>query len=76
MWVSKRRRSKPAAKTSDSLSLSSLPTEPVATSFASARLEARDQGILLYLDETESSLLIWLIQRIWILNITSIWMRL
>ena len=55
MWVSKRRRSKPAAKTSDSLSLSSLPTEPVATSFASARLEARDQGILLYLDETESS---------------------
>jgi len=32
-----------------------LPTEPVATSFASARLEARDQGILLYLDETESS---------------------
>ena len=55
MWVSKRRRSKPAAKTSDSLSLSSLPTEPVATSFASARLEARDQGILLYLDDTESS---------------------
>ena len=55
MWVSKRRRSKPAAKTSDSLSLSSLPTEPVATSFATARLEARDQGILLYLDETESS---------------------
>lgn len=55
MWVSKRRRSKPAAKTGDSLSLSSLPTEPVATSFASARLEARDQGILLYLDETESS---------------------
>ena len=53
--MSKRRRSKPAAKTSDSLSLSSLPTEPVATSFASARLEARDQGILLYLDETESS---------------------
>ena len=55
MWVSKRRRSKPTAKTGDSLSLSSLPTEPVATSFASARLEARDQGILLYLDETESS---------------------
>lgn len=55
MWVSKRRRSKPAAKTSDSLSLSSLPTQSVATSFASARLEARDQGILLYLDETESS---------------------
>ena len=55
MWVSKRRQSKSAAKTSDSLSLSSLPTEPVATSFASARLEARDQGILLYLDETESS---------------------
>ncbi len=55
MWVSKRRQSKPAAKTSDSLSLSSLPTEPVATSFATARLEARDQGILLYLDETESS---------------------
>lgn len=53
--MSKRRRSKPAAKTGDSLSLSSLPTEPVATSFASARLEARDQGILLYLDETESS---------------------
>jgi len=53
--VSKRRQSKPAAKTSDSLSLSSLPTEPVATSFATARLEARDQGILLYLDETESS---------------------
>ena len=53
--MSKRRQSKPAAKTGDSLSLSSLPTEPVATSFASARLEARDQGILLYLDETESS---------------------
>lgn len=53
--MSKRRQSKPAAKTSDSLSLSSLPTEPVATSFATARLEARDQGILLYLDETESS---------------------
>lgn len=53
--MSKRRQSKPATKTSASLSLSSLPTEPVATSFASARLEARDQGILLYLDDTESS---------------------
>lgn len=62
--VSRRRPSSPSAsnraartaRPSDStIDLATLPTEAVHTSLSEARLERRDTGILLLLDETESS---------------------
>lgn len=49
------RRPSRTSQGSQAPALANLPTGPVPTSYATARLERRDSGVLLLLDETESS---------------------